>query len=129
MREKKFRAFDKYTGKMIVTGFHIFGEYTEFDLIRNWLHEHPNPNYKSSLLRYNDVEITEYTGLKDKNEVEIYEGDKFRVGRLTDVLTVEFLNGCFGYFFYKDFIPFSKTFEKIGSEIEVIGNIYQKERK
>ena len=68
MREIKFRAWDK-KGKGFINGFNMLGFSTG------------QGAPKKKLQRYNsewsedDVILMQFTGLKDKNGVEIYEGD------------------------------------------------------
>lgn len=75
MLQKKFRAFDKYTNKMIVTGFHIFGEVILFNMIGDYLRENPRPEQSGTLLRYDDLEIMQWMWQKDIKEKGAYIGD------------------------------------------------------
>lgn len=69
MREIKFRAWDKFTQKYWnIENWHFEDEY--LDLI-----ESADPNSKRVWRKFNEVELMQYTGLKDKNGKDIYEGD------------------------------------------------------
>lgn len=78
MREIKFRAWDKKFRQWVVTGFHVFGETTLFNLIGTHCYETKGEG--DSLDRYKDIEVTECTGLP-KNDKDIYEGDIIRIRR------------------------------------------------
>ena len=114
MREIKFRAWDKDGKKMV---FDVVPFKTECWHYVGLTGEHGYlENFK----------IMQYTGLKDKNETEIYEGDVVDCGMREGKSEVVFFNGSFGY--YRP-TTMGRTFTTNCydslSNCEIIGNIYE----
>ena len=122
MREIKFRAWDKANKEM----------------------------YQARTLtwdRWNNVAegqdpIMQYTGLKDKNGKEIYEGDIVKIRLAVGFMTtakVEFIDGCFDVYaihghIYTQSYPNGKILNRkkdylkcytVNHAVEIIGNIYE----
>lgn len=112
-REIKFRSWDTETKEM------------SYDFLnKHWLMVCIESPY---------VELMQYTGLKDKNDKDIYEGDLLRITcdfeHRKDVVTdsVEFWNGsfcCNDWLFYE----LIENGAKETQEWEVIGNIYENKK-
>lgn len=111
MREIKFRAWDLVNETMI--GLNETPQ--EF-----WSNIHPSCC---------DVEVMQYTGLKDKNGKEIYEGDICRAYKpnsyLDGVYAVTWNARERGWRYQGSMKPYMPGVNNAGAHCEVIGNIYE----
>ena len=76
--------------------------------------------------KFNDVELMQYTGIKDKDNKKIYEGDIIFESFGEKYYKVIFENGSFKAEFNGDFDEYSfDLIDVVAQGCEIVGNIYE----
>ena len=119
MREIKFRAWIKE-----------LNEIREVEYINFWkkMISFPNKFCKEYYLNadFDEIELMQYTGLKDMREKEIYEGDILFESFGERYYKVIFENGSFRAEFEGDFEEYSfDLIDVVAQGCEIVGNIYE----
>lgn len=135
----KFRAWDSVHNRMIyLKGWVSYGHIDEFDIYELYVEENNlkcqgydefDDDFDVTIVNKTELPIMEYTGLKDKNGVEIYEGDliEYKDSTGKHIEEVKFDKGCF----YAGLHGGSST--RVAPKLinarlsKVIGNIYENE--
>lgn len=154
-REIKFRTWDSVHNKMIyLKDVALCGYDNEFDVYELYFEENNlkcrgyddfDDDFGGTIVNETELPIMEYTGLKDKNGIEIYEGDVCKGNEFSDEDDLfiikygkyktsdwkeKYISNTYQYGWYAEYV---KTKDQVHlvtpNGIEVIGNIYENEEE
>ena len=122
MREIKFRAWLKHRKEIV----DVEGIYFMNKVVHYIYNDYKNNEQEIIADFFENIELMEYTGLKDKNDKEIYEGDILSDGNDEKPYKIIFENGSFRAEFEGDFEEHSfDLIDVVAQGCEVVGNIYE----
>ena len=122
MRDIKFRVWDKLTKHMHICGEDVH-DTISFEIETNKAYYYNLQNGCGSLRENSDYVLMQYTGLKDKNGKEIYEGDIVK-----SYYYIPNEDGTEGERYVVKLINYDKTLCKYNIDmfenLEIIGNMW-----
>lgn len=131
MRELKFRAWDKITNRYYVVSTLEYADNGE--LCEVWLADIMVIETNDACRNPKDVILEQYTGLKDKNGKEIYEGDIIQEeidfnSKMTDgvfTYVVEWDNDTLSYGLRGSGNSIHDELWEVNASVEIVGNIHE----
>ena len=126
MREIKFRVFDKASR---LNAMHIVGEdsHDSFWIDSDNVFHYRNLQNGEGSGECGDYILMQYTGLKDKNGKEIYEGDIISFGDSKGVVFYKHAKFKVKYRYYNCYCFDALSDVLYFNKVEIIGNIYENE--
>ena len=121
----------KFRGQKTTNGVWVYGSLVYSNEIQTAIYFQTGSGLVKSMewVYVNPETVGQFTGLYDKNEKEIYEGDILKVQGLGEKIEVRFVRGGFAFLWNGDLDDEAAINAPTQKWAEVIGNIHDPELK